>query len=127
MPTVSFNRDNKFDIQLSQALADENRLADIFSNARIERIELKSESFQWERTGNIAIEFRSRGKLSGLAATEADMWVHELKRDGETLCYLMFPTDRLKQLCRDVGRVVHHGGDDDAQSLVLVPLAEILR
>jgi hypothetical protein len=78
----------------------ERRLAEIFQHANIRRIELKSESHQWEKTGNICIEYRQNGNPSGIAATEADLWVHELKRDGETLCYLMFPAERLKKLAR---------------------------
>lgn len=127
MSGVTISSGKKFDLQLSQALIDEQRLADIFSHSRIERVELKSESFQWERTGNICIEFESRGQPSGIAVTEADYWVHELKRDGETLVYLMFPIERLKQLCRKAGRVVHGAGDDGAQSVVILPLSEILR
>lgn len=127
MSGVTISSGKKFDLQLSQALIDEQRLADIFSHSRIERVELKSESFQWERTGNICVEFESRGQPSGIAATEADYWVHELKRDGETLVYLMFPIERLKQLCRKAGRVVHGAGDDGAQSVVILPLSEILR
>jgi hypothetical protein len=65
------NRDKKFDLQLSQALIDERRLAEIFAGAKIERIELKSESSQWEQTGHIAIEYEQDGKPSGIATTEA--------------------------------------------------------
>jgi hypothetical protein len=61
MTKISFNRDEKFDLQLNQALLNERRLADIFQNQKIEKIELKSETFQWERTGNIAIEYRCDG------------------------------------------------------------------
>jgi hypothetical protein len=125
---VAFSKGKKFDLQLSQALIDERRLADIFAHSKIERVELKSESYQWERTGNICIEFASRGQPSGIAATEADYWVHELKRDGETLVYLMFPIERLKSLCRTGNRrIVHNAGDDGAQSAVILPLSEVLR
>jgi hypothetical protein len=127
---VSFNRDRKFDLQLSQALIDERRLADIFSSSKIEKIELKSESWQWERTGNIAIEYRRMGQPSGISTTEADMWVHELKRDGETLCYLMFPIERLKALCREAiaeGKCRLNGGDGGEFDVVILPLRDILR
>jgi hypothetical protein len=43
------------------------------------------------QTDNIAIEYRCDGKPSGISTTEADFWVHELLRDGQTLVYLMFP------------------------------------
>src|SRR5215468_10178544 len=98
---ITFNRDGKFDLQLSQALIDERRLGDIFATARIEKIELKSESWLWEQTGNICIEYRQDDQPSGIAITEADYWVHELKRDGQTLVYLMFPIERLKELARE--------------------------
>jgi len=126
MRGVTFNSDNKYDIQLSDALINERRLGEIFAAKKIEKSELKSETYQWERTGNICVEVRSYGKKSGLAATEADYWVHELKRDGETLVYLMFPVDRLKSLCRTHGRLVHDGGDNNAQSNYLIKLSDIL-
>ena len=54
---IKFNRDGNFDLQLSDALVNERRLAEIFSAAKIEKIELKSETWLWERTGNICIEY----------------------------------------------------------------------
>lgn len=127
---ISFNRDNKFDLQLGQGLLNERRLADIFSTAKIEKIELKTETWLWERTGNICIEYRQNGKPSGIAITEADYWVHELRRDGQTLCYLMFPVDRLKELARKAyaaGRFHEGSGDDGRFCNVLIPLSEILK
>jgi hypothetical protein len=127
---VIFNSDNKFDIQLSQSLIDQRRLAEIFIEGDIHKIELKSESWQWEKTGNICIEYRQNGKPSGIAVTEAGYWVHELKRDGKTLCYLMFPIDRLKELARDChakGSYHRGGGDGGRFDNILIPLSEILR
>ena len=127
---VTYNPDNKFDIQLSAALRAERHLGNIFAYRSIEKIELKTETWQWEQKGNICIEYRSYGKPSGIAVTEADYWVHELRRDGVTLVYLMFPMDRLKQLCRQAikeGKCVSGAGDDKAQDVVLLPLVDILR
>jgi hypothetical protein len=127
---ITFNRDRKFDIQLSAALIAERRLAEIFSHARIERIELKTETWQWEQTGNICIEYRQGGAPSGIAVTEADYWVHELRRDGQTLCYLMFPIERLKQLARRAyaeGRFHEGGGDGGRFCNVLIPLSWVLK
>jgi len=133
MNEIAFNKNNKFDIQLSQALLDERRLGDIFVNRKIEnlvRIELKSESYQWEQTGNICIEYRCDGKRSGLSVTEADYWCHELKRDGKTLLYLMFPDERLKELCRDAikaGRARSGAGDGGRFDVALIKLKDLLR
>ena len=127
---IKFNRDNKFDLQLDQALLDEARLADVLETAILKRIELKSESYLWERTGNIAIEFRYDGKPSGLAVTEATAWAHELKRDGKTLMYLIVPIERLLEICRARYRAGYYrlrAGDNKRSSVVLLRLRDLLR
>lgn len=123
------NDDNKFDIQLFESHENVRRLAEIFTAAKFEKIELKSESFQWEQTGNIAIEYSQRSKPSGIAITTADYWVHELKRDGETLAYIAFPLARLKMLARKYYALGKHrkGGDRGEYEMVLIPLRDILR
>ena len=130
MAKISFNRDAKFDLQLNQALLNERRLGEIFESQKIEKIELKSETWQWERTGNIAIEYRCDGKPSGISMTQADFWVHELRRDDATLVYLMFPIDRLKALTREAiksGRCRANVGDDGRFDVALIRLSDILR
>lgn len=130
MSIIEQNHDKKFDIQLSQALIDERRLMDVFREARIEKIELKSESWQWGRTGNICIEYRCDGRPSGISTTEADMWVHELKRHGATLCYLMFPMARLKEISRKAilaGRCRSNAGDGGRFDVALLKLTDLLR
>jgi hypothetical protein len=127
---ITFNRDGKFDLQLGQALIDERRLGDIFTAARIEKIELKTETWLWEQTGNICIEYRQNGQPSGIAITEADYWVHELRRDDQTLVYLMFPIERLRELARKAyaeGHYHENGGDGGRFCNVLIPLSEILK
>lgn len=127
---IVINHDNKFDLQLGQALIDERRLAEIFEHVDIHKLELKSESWQWEQTGNICIEYRQDGHPSGIATTEAGCWVHELKRDGETLCYLMFPIERLRKLAREAwkeGRHRSHAGDGGRFDVVLLRLRDILK
>jgi len=126
---VAFNRDKKFDIQLSAALVNERHLAEIFSTARIEKIELKSETWLWDKTGNICIEYACDGKPSGISTTEADFWVHELRRGDETVVYLMFPVERLKALAREAfkrGHYKEHGGDGGRFSNILISLKELL-
>lgn len=129
-PKIIFsNASKKFDLQLAQALIEERKLADIFEFHGITKIELKTESWLWERSGNICIEYECNGRASGIAATEADYWVHQLKRDGRTLVYLMFPVERLKALARDAirGGRARVGGDGRRQKLALVRLSDILK
>lgn len=123
---IRFNGDRKFDIQLGRARRHEGRLGDVLQGAKIE---LKTETWQWERTGNIAIEYKQDGKPSGIATTEADFWVHELCRGDETLCYLWFPVDRLKAICRDAYRrgCRREGGDGGRFEMVVLSLSDLLR
>jgi hypothetical protein len=120
--TVRYNNDKKFDLQLSQALIHERRLGEIF---RTGVIELKTETHQWEETGNIFIEYSHNGEPSGLAVTEAEYWMHELRRKGHTLVYLMFPIERLRRLAKVAYRQGLYRelcGDGDRTKGVLIPL-----
>jgi hypothetical protein len=105
---------SKFDFQLGEALKAEELLAQIFQYAKFE---LKTETWQWERTGNIAIEFRRGERRTGVDATEADYWVHELRigeGDTRTACYLVLPLPILRELCKIAvrrGGVSDKGGD----------------
>jgi hypothetical protein len=127
---ITFNPDDKYDLQLSRALIDERRLAEIFEHGDISRIELKGEEWLWERTGNLCLEYEWNGEPSGIAVTKSGYWVHELKRDGVTLVYLMFPIERLKELGRmafRAGRYRVKVGDNGKSAVVLVPLQWVLR
>jgi hypothetical protein len=136
---IKFNPDKKFDIQLSASLIAERKLGDLFTSAKLERVDLspecwkieqKTESWLWERTGNLCIEYRNRGKLSGIASTEADFWIHELKRDDDTLIYIVIPVPHLRDLCKKYikeGRARDNAGDDGQSSVVLVPIRDILK
>jgi hypothetical protein len=120
---ITFNRDSKFDIQLAASAIAEKRVAELLGD---KKIEIKTETWQWRRTGNIAIEYRCRGRPSGISTTEADVWIHELRDDeGRTLVRLMFEVPRLKELCRVAhgqGRFRIGGGDRGEFDVILLPL-----
>ena len=65
----------KFDLDLKYGQVREKYVADMLQD---KKIEVKSERDVWQRTGNIAIEYESYGKPSGINATEADYWFHNL-------------------------------------------------
>ena len=121
---MTLNNDNRFDIDLQYGQVREQELADILQN---EKIEVKTERDKWMETGNICIEFQCRGKASGIAVTQAKWWTHVLADGDETVCMLLFPTDKLKEIARKAvvdGKVVY-GGDDNLSKMVLIPLKEI--
>ena len=94
---VAFNGDGKFDFQLNRALIDEHKLARLLLDGRFEH---KCERHQPWDYGNICIETAWNGRPSGLMATEASLWAHELKYRDETIATLLFPVSVLRRLAR---------------------------
>jgi len=113
----------KFDIDLEYGKVREKQVADMLQD---KKIEVKSERGMWQKTGNIAIEYESYGKPSGIAATESDYWFHNLCIDDETFCTLVFNTDSLKKIIDnlDYKRSVS-GGDHNASKMYLVNLQKL--
>ena len=119
--TVTFNDTFAYDLEFGQIR--EQRLSEILLN---KKIEVKTERGKWVDTGNLAIEIECRGKPSGLAATEAEYWMHILEVNGKEFCSLLFPVHALKTLLKSIKNPhIVNGGDDYAARLVLVPVADI--
>ena len=120
-PTKS-NR-KKFDIALQYGKIRESQIADMLQNSKIE---VKSERGMWQKTGNIAIEYESYGKPSGINATESDYWFHNLCIGKETYATLVFNTDILRNIINslDYKRSVS-GGDHNASRMYLVNIQKL--
>ena len=120
-PTVS-NR-KKFDIDLCYGKVREKRVANMLQD---KKIEVKSERDMWARTGNIAIEYESYGKPSGISATESDYWFHNLCIGDDTFATLVFDVPSLKRIIDnlDEKRTVS-GGDNSAPKMYLVSLQKL--
>ena len=89
------------------------------------KIEVKTERDIWKTTGNIAIEIRCRGKLSGLSVTEAQTWIHLLSWKNKIEGGYIMTTDYLKRRIKELkekGEVkIVMGGDDNMSQMVLIP------
>ena len=123
---LKYNKDNKFDVDLEFGEKFEKSFAKILS---IGKVEVKTERDMWKRTGNVAIELASRGKLSGLNTTKAEWWAQVLTLEGEIEGVLMFPVEKLKTIVKrsvfkGKGRMVM-GGDDNTSEIALVPLEDL--
>ena len=57
----------KFDIDFDFGVFSEQQLIDMFENNG--KVEVKTERDMWKQTGNIAIEFKYKGKPSGISST----------------------------------------------------------
>tara|TARA_R100001460_G_scaffold3427_1_gene10395 strand:- start:1478 stop:1924 length:447 start_codon:yes stop_codon:yes gene_type:complete len=113
----------KFDIDLAYGHLHEDRIIDMLQN---KKIEVKTERDMWSRTGNIAIEYESYGKPSGVNATEADFWFHNLAIKDDVYCTLVFSVENLKKIVHglDYHKSVS-GGDNHASRMFLVNLSKL--
>ena len=114
---MKFNNDFRHDLEVGQL--GEKLLADILEKKTIEvKKDLKA-----MQTGNVFIEYSSRGKRSGLSTSEADYWALIVSEEVIKLV----KTEFLKELCRPylgTKRDVK-GGDNDTSKGILLPVKEI--
>ena len=96
---VSFNKDKRYDVLVE------------FNNGTQTTFEIKHDLLTG-RTGNIAIETFSRGKLSGINVTQADYFVIHCFTDKEH--FYVFNTSFLKKSVEMNMNNEIYGGDKDA-------------
>ena len=113
----------KFDIDLAYGKVREDLIKEMLQD---KKIEVKSERDVWKRTGNIAIEYQCYGKPSGINATEADYWFHNLCVGEDVYATLVFNTENLKKIIDSLERKVSvSGGDHNASRMYLVSLQKL--
>jgi hypothetical protein len=118
------NNDKRFDLDLQYGQVFEKKVADMLQNSTIE---VKTEREKWKSTGNIVIEFESRGKPSGIAATEADYWFHNLALGEDIVMTLVFPTKILRNYIAQAMPRVVRGGDNNTSRLYLLNLQSLVK
>ena len=116
----------KFDLDLQYGQVKEKIVADMLQD---KKIEVKSERGMWLHTGNIAIEYESYGKPSGITATNSDYWFHNLCVGDDVFATLVFETKMLKKIINasineNQVRSVS-GGDHNASKMYLINIQNI--
>lgn len=105
---ISENHDGRFDIQYTN------------KSGIIRTAEVKND-LMYNDTGNVAIEFQSRNKPSGISTSKADVWYYVLGDDiyvcpiGILRVYLIQHWDRYRRV---------KGGDDGTSLIALIPMYE---
>lgn len=120
---MDFNNDFRYDLKVGQ---EGERLVDsIFKD---KRIEVKRDSWIC-KSGNIAIEYESRGKPSGISTTEAEYWIIIFSGDCQDKVMYIFETKWLKELSREyfMKGSMKAMGDNNTSMAVLIPVSEIHR
>lgn len=107
----------RHDLEVGQLA--EKEIGELLSN---KKIEIKKDMLA-KKTGNVFVEYMSRGKPSGIQRSEADYFCFVV----ETLI-IFLPTDELKKLIapfkgtkRDV-----RGGDNNTSRGILLPLTTLI-
>ncbi len=114
---MKYNSDFRYDLEVGQA--GETLLGEILSG---KKVEVKSD-LQAQETGNVFVEYESRGNRSGIATTQAEWYAFVLSGSNIRL----IKTEELKVLCRKYIGTKRDilGGDNDTSKGVLLPLTEL--
>ena len=119
---MKYNSDFKYDLEFG-VLEGETWFDEIVSNRKFE---VKTDRLS-AKTGNIYIEYKSRGKPSGIKTTQADYWVYKVT---ETKA-IVIKTDELKAIVRQLiidKKAIQNvrGGDNNTSLGVLVKIKDLL-
>ena len=91
----------------------------------MENFELKTDRMA-HKTGNVYVEFQSRGRDSGIRTSKSDTWIFKIVSKGDRhLFSIHIPLTRLKKLVSTDYRVVP-GGDKLTSRGYLVPLTDLI-
>lgn len=108
--TVTSNDNYKYDLKVEKR------------DGKSYTLELKNDMLS-AVTGNIGVEFESRGKPSGIARSEANWWVYKLS-DG----YWMISAAKLRKLIDDEKYfTIKSGGDEGSNTKMYLFKADILK
>ena len=125
--SVTYEEMKKFDLDLKFGHFGEDFVRDMQNGNTM--IEVKTERDIWKNTGNIAIEIRCNGELSGISTTGSEIWIHLLSYNGKIEGGFIFDVKdlkgKIKKLVKEKKARMIMGGDFDASQMVLLPIKEL--
>ena len=119
---MKYNSDFKYDLEYG-IVEGETWFHNIVSNSKFE---VKSDRLS-EKTGNVYIEYESRGKPSGIRTTQADYWVYKVSEKQA----IVIQTDELKRkiavlLKGGKARMGVKGGDNNTSLGFLIKIKDLV-
>lgn len=101
---IQHNDDNRYDLGI------------LTTSGEFIKVEIK-EDFTCQETGNVGLEFECRGKASGIAVSQADLYCYRIHEPNGDICVYMIETKLLKKMvnANQYHRVVT-GGDEGSNS-----------
>jgi hypothetical protein len=115
--SVEYNSDFKYDLKEGK-LKGETKFHKMLSNSKIE---VKFDRMT-RKTGNVYIEYESRGNPSGIRTTEADYWAY-FTQDEE--CFVI-STKKLKEKIIKLKPRKIKGGDNNSSMGFLIKLTDLI-
>ena len=116
---MEYNSNFRYDLKVGQVT--EELLGSILES---QTIEVKDDSAKSSQTGNVFIEFRSRGKRSGIAKSHADWWAIRTSEES----FVIISAKKLKELAKKYYKLkrIVKGGDSNTSLGILIPREELL-
>jgi hypothetical protein len=117
-----------FDLDLKFGEFHEQLLFQSLSKTGNVTVEVKTDRLA-VKTGNLAVEFRYRGRPSGIQTTKADEYFFVVvEQDGSIRYRFNIPTARLKKIAhsRYKNGFTVRGGQNNQSEMVLVPVNLLL-
>ncbi len=119
---MNYNNDFRYDLEYG-VVEGETWFHNIVSGAKIE---VKSDR-KTEQTGNVYIEYKSRGKLSGIATSQADFWVYKVAENKAIIISTSDLKKKLKELHeKGMVRINVPGGDNNTSLGILCKLKDLI-
>jgi hypothetical protein len=117
-----------FDLDLKFGEFHEQLLFQALSKTGNVTVEVKTDRLA-VKTGNLAVEFRYRGRPSGIQTTKSDEYFFVIvEQDGSIRYRLNIPTAKLKKIAyrRYLNGLTTTGGQYNATEMILIPIIDLL-
>jgi hypothetical protein len=119
---MTYNNDFKFDLEFG-VLNGETWFHELVTG---KKIEVKSDRRTCE-TGNVYIEYWSRGKPSGISTSQSDYYVYKVAEDEAIIIATSQLKKKLKQLVEEgKARKDVRGGDNNTSLGILCKLKDLI-
>lgn len=119
---MEYCNDFRYDLKFGQL--GEVLLSEILT---YKNVEVKRDNWI-SKSGNLAIEYESRGKPSGIAITEADYWCFIFSGELKDQILLMIKVELLKNIARNyyIKGNIKQMGDNNTSKSVLIPFKDLI-
>ncbi len=119
---MNYNSDFRYDLEYG-IVEGESWFHNIVSNSKFE---VKSDRMS-QKTGNVYIEYESRGKASGIRTTQADYWVYKISEKQAIVIETEELKIKIQQLVKEgKARMGVKGGDNNTSLGFLIKIKDLV-